>query len=104
MFVYIDTQKLSNTFRPIGEWMKFLKFIVTYLYFTKYKKIKYFIQLYKSMFCKQDRTTDKWSFEGGNVSRMRYIIFHFYGGLEKRSLLEDYCDEKSFPFLRIMVV
>ena len=52
-FLYTDTQKFSNTFPPITDGVKFLKFIATYLYCTKYNEIKYFIQLYKSMLCIQ---------------------------------------------------
>ena len=37
-----------------------MKFIVTHLYCAKYTEIKYFIQLYKSMFCIQDSTKDFW--------------------------------------------
>ena len=36
-FVYRDTQKLSDTLRPMGE--KYLKRIVKYLYCTKYNEI-----------------------------------------------------------------
>ena len=37
VFIYRNTQKFSNTLRPIGG--KCLKRILKYLYFTKYNKI-----------------------------------------------------------------
>ena len=38
--------------------VKFVKFNVAYLYYTKYNDIKYFIQLYKNVFRIQDDTKD----------------------------------------------
>ena len=38
--------------------VKFLKFIAKYLYCTKCSELKYFIQLYKSMYRIQDYTKD----------------------------------------------
>ena len=43
-----------------GGKLKFGKFIVTYLYCTKYNEFKYFIQLHKSVFHMQDHTKDFW--------------------------------------------
>ena len=40
----------------LSEGVKFLKFIVTGLYCTKYNETKYFKQLYESMFRIQDHT------------------------------------------------
>ena len=60
MFIYRDTQKFSDTFRPIEGELKFVKFIVTYLHCTKYSEIKYFIQLYKNMFQIQNHTNNFW--------------------------------------------
>ena len=49
---------------------KFVKFIATYLYCTKYNKIKYFIQLCKSMFRIQDHTNVFWYIVSYNLKRL----------------------------------
>ena len=59
--VSVRLQRDTKIFRYILTYLgkvKFLKFIVAYLYCTKYNEIKYFIQLYKSMFRIQDHTKD----------------------------------------------
>ena len=48
-FVYRDTQKFSGKLRPKGE--KCLKFILTYLYCTKYDEINiYHLCMHKNVF------------------------------------------------------
>ena len=44
----------------LSKGVKFLKFIVTYLYCTKYNEIKYFIHLYRYMFYIQDHSKYFW--------------------------------------------
>ena len=58
--------------------LKFAKFIITYLHCTKYNKIKYFIQLYKSVFRIQDCTKDFWYIMGYTWKRLdRYFKLFF---------------------------
>ena len=48
----------SRYFWSIGGRLKLLKFIITYLYYTKYNEIECFIQLYKNVFYVQNHTKD----------------------------------------------
>ena len=47
---FTETHKSFPMHFSLTVGVKFLKFIVTHLYCTKYSEIKYFIQLYKSIF------------------------------------------------------
>ena len=61
MALSVRLERHTKVFRYISAYggggdLNFVKFIVTYLYCTKYNEIKYCIQLYKSMVRIQDHT------------------------------------------------
>ena len=73
-------RKFSHTFRPIS-WVEVFKVFATYLYYTKYNDIKYFIELHKSMFRIQEHTKDFCYIMGCTWKRLDVYFKYFFRGL-----------------------
>ena len=74
-------QRYTKVFRRISAYwggVKFVKLIVTHLYCTNYNEIKYFFQLYKSIFRILDHTKNFWYIMGYTWKQLdMYFKFRF---------------------------